>query len=94
MEGNLHSAYLEMVMRSLCIALMLFAGMALSSCTRDNRPAQQSAAARQAGRDAYRAAQAARRDAKDAARQLEHAGKDFRQGWEEAKREDGTRSRK
>jgi len=45
----------------------------------------------QLGRDAYRASQAAKRDAKEAAHEVEKAGKDFRQGWSEAKHDAETR---
>jgi hypothetical protein len=76
----------EKSMRTCWIALVLTAGTGLISCNRDNHNTPEGrATARQAGRDAYRAAEAAKRDAKAAARQLEHASQDFRDGWEQAK---------
>lgn len=63
--------------------------LALLACNRsDDRP---DPAARQAGRDAYRASQEAKKDAKQAARELREAGKEFREGWNEAKHNDETR---
>ena len=75
----------------LTVVLIFFSGMI--GCTRNDSGRQDGAAARKAGREAYHASQAAKRDAKQAARQLERAGKDFRQGWSEAKHEDETRHR-
>ena len=42
---------------------------------------------RQAGRSAYDAAQKAEEAARELSRQVERAGKDARQGWDEAKRD-------
>lgn len=81
-------------MRSLWIAPVMALGIGLVGCGRGDNSQRNGAAARQAGRDAYRASQTAKRDARDAAREVERAGKDFRQGWYEAKREDEARRRK
>jgi len=81
-------------MRSLCIVLVLALGLGIVGCSRADNSGSDPAAARQAGRDAYRASQAAKRDAKDATRELEKAGKDFQQGWYEAKREDEAQRKK
>jgi hypothetical protein len=59
--------------------------MGLVSCTRDDH---ESPDARQAGRNAYRAAQDAKRDLKQAEHDIEKAGKEFREGWNEAKHND------
>ncbi len=80
-------------MRISCIALVLAAGMAVTGCNRDYRH-QEGPAARQAGREAYRASQAAKQDAREAERDLQNASKDFRDGWNEAKHQEDTRPRK
>ena len=81
-------------MRWFCIALVLALNFGIVGCSRADNSGRDAATARQAGRDAYRASQAAKRDAKDAARELDKAGKDFQQGWNEAKREDEARRKK
>lgn len=81
-------------MRPIYVALVLVAGTGMIGCSRDNGAGSEGPAARQAGRDAYRASRAAKQDAKQAAREVQRAGKDFQQGWNEAKHEDTTRRRK
>ena len=68
-----------------CLAL------SLTSCnqTYDRQPDT-----RQAGREAYRASQELKKDAKRAAQDLRQAGKNFREGWNEAAREDKSHPRK
>ncbi|MCU1236676.1 MAG: hypothetical protein JWP63_4643 [Candidatus Solibacter sp.] len=60
---------------------ILAAGLAISSCNRDEP------AARQVGRDAYRASQEVKQGAKKAGQELRSAGKEIREGWNEAKHE-------
>jgi len=76
-------------MREFWFTLSFLIGMSLVSCTQDNRDHRDDgAAARQAGRDAYRASQQVKDGARRAAQDLDHAGKEFREGWEEAKHND------
>ena len=65
-------------------------GLSLTSCnqTYDRQPDT-----REAGRDAYRASQELKKDAKRAAQDLRNAGKNFREGWNEAEHEDHSRKR-
>ena len=79
-------------MRACGLALMLMAGLILASCNRDAR--RDEPAARQVGRDAYRASEDIKRGAKEAAQEIRKAGKDVRQGWNEAKHEDQARPAK
>jgi len=78
-------------MRLSGIILTFFLGLGLVSCNQDNRGTRQPADARQAGRDAYHAAQQAKRDLKKAEHDIERAGKNFREGWNEAKSNDKNR---
>jgi hypothetical protein len=80
-------------MRTCYIALLLAGGLGLTSCNRTDEPRREPAA-RQAGREMYRATQDVKRDAKEAGQQLKKAGKEFREGWSEAKHQDPPRSRK
>ncbi len=77
-------------MRITCAALLIFAGLGLVSCDRDYRSDRDREAARQAGRDAYRASQQVKRGAREAERDLRNAGKEFREGWEQARERDRT----
>ena len=81
-------------MRFQCLALVLFLGAGLVSCTRDTGASREGPDARQAGRDAYRASQAAKRDAKEVGRELQNAGRQFREGWNEARGEDKVHHKK
>jgi hypothetical protein len=81
-------------MRTCFIEVVLILAISLISCTRDYDERGDGLAAHQAGRQAYRAAQAAKRDAREAERDLWKASKEFREGWNEAKREDATRRHK
>jgi hypothetical protein len=74
-------------MRNWYIALVVAAGLGMVSCDRNDK-SRGEPAARQAGRQAYDASQELKRDAKEAAKKLKKAGKDFREGWNEAKHED------
>ena len=78
-------------MRSFYVAMVLAIGAGMIGCSRDGGARGEGPAARQAGHDAYRASQAAKQDAKEAARAVQKAGKDFQQGWNEAKHQDTTR---
>ena len=73
--------------------VLIFMVMALASCNRDKREKDESAA-RQAGRDAYRATREVKREAKEAAEKIRKAGKEAQQGWNEAKREDKAKQTK
>jgi hypothetical protein len=80
-------------MRRSRLGLLLICAAGLISCSRsDNRRA--APAARQLGKEAYQASQDAKRGAKEAAHQLRSAGKNFQQGWNEAKRQHDTRPQK
>ena len=72
-------------MRISGIGVTLLLGIGLISCNRDNSESRDEARARQAGRDAYHAAQTAKRDLKEAGRELQNASKAFRDGWDEAR---------
>jgi hypothetical protein len=69
--------------------------LGLAACTREAPPAEPRTERdqktdenmRQAGRAAYDASQKAEAAAKELARQVDRAGKEAREGWEEAKRE-------
>jgi hypothetical protein len=58
----------------------------LTSCSR-HAERRDDSAARQAGRDAARATQDLKHDANEAARELRNAGNQFREGWNQGKRE-------
>ena len=77
-------------MRASWIALSFLVGISLISCAREDGGHRDDGAARQAGRDAYRASQQVKDGARRAAQDLDHASKAFRDGWEEAKRNDHT----
>lgn len=82
-------------MRTLLIGLSCWIGLGLVSCTREDKSQGNDPAARQAGREAYRASQDLKRDAKQAAQELRKASKEFREGWsEEKKRHDSTHQTK
>ena len=69
------------------IAIVLAAGMGLAGCSREDRVRRDEPAARQVGRDAYKASQEIKKGAKEAGRELRNAGKELREGWNDAKRE-------
>jgi hypothetical protein len=77
-------------MRLSGLAIGVLLAFGLASCNRraDNR--REDHAAREAGRDAYRASQEVKRGAREAGRELHNAGKEFRQGWNDAKHSDRT----
>lgn len=79
-------------MRILWLSFLLPLALAVNSCTQT--PRREEPNAREAGRKAYWASQSLKRDAKDAAYQLHQAEEEFRQGWNEASREDNTRRQK
>ena len=79
-------------MRASVLALVFATGLMLTSCKRDAR--RDDPAARQVGRDAYRASEEIKRGAKKAGQELRKAGEEIRQGWNEAKRKDDSRPRK
>ena len=71
-------------MRASRIAVVVLMGLGLVACDRGDR-ARRGPAAREVGRDAYRASQEAKQEARKAGRELRDASKEFRQGWDEAK---------
>ena len=79
-------------MAILRIGCLFLAIVAINSCNQTPRREQPNA--REAGRDAYRASQKLKREAKDAAHELHNAEEQFREGWNEASREDNTRKDK
>jgi hypothetical protein len=78
-------------MRASQIALACLLGLGMVSCTRSDTPRRDDSAARQAGRDAYRATQEIKRGAKEAGKELRNAGKELREGWNDAKRNQPAR---
>ncbi len=60
----------------------------LGACTRKD-----DTSAHQVGREAYHATQDIKKGAKKAANELKKAGKEIREGWAEAKREDKTKKK-
>ena len=76
-------------MRACGLALIFVGGLIFTSCNRDAH--RDEPAARQVGREAYRASQEIKRGAKEAAQELRKAGKEVRQGWNEAKHGDDSR---
>ncbi len=71
--------------RSFAVIVCL-CGLAWVGC--DNR--HDDSAARQAGRDAYRASKEIKKGAKEAAHDLRSAGRQFREGWEQEKHQSHT----
>jgi hypothetical protein len=69
---------------------ILAAALGSGACTRRDRDSadRDEPTARQAGRAAYEASQDIKKGAKKAANELRDAGKEMRQGWNEAKHED------
>ena len=76
-------------MRTWGAILLLVGMMAASSCSRDKH--RDEPAARQLGRDAYKASEEIKRGAKEAAQELRKAGKEIRKGWKEAKQDEAQR---
>lgn len=81
-------------MRTSYFISVLAIALGLSGCARHDTDRRGEPAARQAGREAYQAGQTIKREAKEAAKELRKAGKNFRDGWSEARREDPKRSDK
>jgi hypothetical protein len=79
-------------MRSCALFIMLAAGMVFTSCNRDDR--RNDSAARQVGRDAYRASDELKRGAKKVEQDVRKAGKEVQEGWNEAKHEGAPPPRK
>lgn len=75
-------------MRTSLIALLCVLTFAATSCNIGDRSDRRDAAARQAGREAYRASRELKKDAQQAGRELRNASKEFRDGWKEAQQED------
>ena len=79
-------------MRTLGTLAMLAVGLTMASCKREAH--RDEPAARQVGRDAYRASKELKRGAKEAAQELRKAGKELREGWNDAKRDEKSPPRK
>ena len=62
--------------------LAIFIALGLMSCDRSDT-ARQEPPARQAGREAHQASRQIRQGVQEATHDLQHAGKQFRQGWNE-----------
>jgi hypothetical protein len=77
-------------MRRISLVPVIIAGVCLVACSREDQR-HDDAAARQAGREAYRASQDVKHGAEKAAKELRNAGKEFRQGWSDAKHGDPHR---
>ena len=75
-------------MRISYFSLVIVMATGLVSCSR------REPTARQLGREAYDASQDIKRGAKKAAKELREAGKELRNGWNEAKREDPVKPKK
>jgi len=78
--------------RTAAIAAMLVFGLAAcerpaAQETREQRDQRTDDQMRKAGRSAYDAAQRAEEAAKELSRQVERAGKEAREGWDQAKHE-------
>ena len=78
-------------MRTSLIGAFCCIGLILTSCNSYNSSDRNDPAARQAGREAYKASQELKKGAKKAAHDLQSAGKEFSQGWSEAKQRDANR---
>jgi hypothetical protein len=78
-------------MRRFGPVLIVVAGLALSSCNREDR--RNEPVARQVGRDAARTSDEIKREAEKAGKALKKTGKELREGWNEEKR-DSSRPRK
>jgi len=78
-------------MRAFGFSALFIAGLMLTSCGRSSH--RDEPAAREVGRDAYRASQDIKHGAKKAGQELKKAGKELREGWNEAKREDTRRKK-
>ena len=76
-------------MRRSTVLLVFAAAIWVTSCNRDRH--RDEPAARQLGREAYRAQKEIKRGAKEAAQELRKAGKEIRKGWKEASREEAHR---
>jgi type II secretory pathway pseudopilin PulG len=90
-DTNLQAKAGEEDMRASSIAFVLAATLALISCNRSSETQRRDSTARQAGREAYRATQNIKKGAKETTEELRKAGRELRQGWEDAQREDKTR---
>lgn len=79
-------------MRTCGFILIVLVGLACPACDREHH--REEPAARQLGKDAYRASEEMKHAAKKAGQELRKADKEARQGWNEAKREDTSKSKK
>ncbi len=75
------------------VLIVVLLGLGLGACNRDSRSSGQSAA-HEAGREAYDLTQKTKKAAKELGHDLREAGKEAHQGWNEAKRDAQTKSRK
>ena len=74
-------------MRGWTLTLIVAVTLGLGACERRDSTKRDEPAARQAGRAAYNLKQDLKHDARVAADELRRAGKEAREGWNEAKHE-------
>lgn len=80
-------------MRALNLSLIVAVALGLGGCNRGETKHDEPAA-RKAGRAAYNLRQDLKRDAQEAAQELRKAGREAREGWNEAKHEDQSSRKK
>jgi len=81
-------------MRGLNLSLIIAVALGLGACDRRDSTKRDEPPARQVGREAYNLKQELKREAKEAAKELRKAGKDVREGWNEAKHDDRSDPKK
>ena len=81
-------------MRAFNISLIFAVALGFVACNRPDSAHTDEPAARRAGKAAYNLNQDLKKDAREAAHKLRKAGKDVRDGWNEAKHEDQSGRKK
>jgi hypothetical protein len=80
--------------RAFNISLIVAVALGSAACSRQESGRTDEPAARRAGKAAYNLKQDLKKDAQEAADKLRKAGKDVREGWNEAKHEDSSAPKK
>jgi hypothetical protein len=80
--------------RAFNISLIVAVALGFGACNRQDSARPDEPAARRAGKAAYNLRQDLKKDAKEAAQSLRKAGKEAREGWNEAKHEDQSKPKK
>jgi hypothetical protein len=80
--------------RTFNISLIVAIALGCAACSREESARTDEPAARRAGKAAYQLRQDLKKDAREAAHELHKAGKDVRDGWNEAKHEDRSTPKK